>query len=142
PRHVFLSYAREDMASADRLKKALEAEGLSVWIDREGIQSGSWKDRVMEGLNRSRAVVLLLTKDSLNSDTVKKELSFAARKNVPIIPVHSGGIKEDQLPDWYTLDYGDLQQHLLNTKNYGVSVKKLSSAVKKLRKKSRTVGQP
>jgi hypothetical protein len=37
PRHVFLSYAREDMTEADRLAQALQAEGLAVWIDREGI---------------------------------------------------------------------------------------------------------
>jgi predicted esterase len=32
---VFLSYAREDREEASALAKALEAEGYSVWWDRQ-----------------------------------------------------------------------------------------------------------
>jgi len=99
PRHVFLSYAREDMTQVDRLAKGLQAEGLSVWIDRNGVQSGNWKERVMDGLNRARAVVVVLTSASFTSPVVRKELAFAAKKNVPIIPVQLEQIPDKLVPD-------------------------------------------
>lgn len=134
PRHVFLSYAREDMKAVDKLAKALESEGFTIWIDREGIQSGSWKERVTEGLNRSRAVVVLLTKNSLESDPVRKELAFAAKKNVPIIPVQLGELSDVSFPDWYTLDYDELHRHIFDLKKYDEGVKKLAGALSKLKR--------
>jgi len=40
---VFLSYAREDQAFAQRLAQALEAEGFSVWWDRTIPPGKTWK---------------------------------------------------------------------------------------------------
>ena len=133
PRPVFLSYAREDMAAADQLLQALEAEGISVWIDRDGIQSGSWKERVTDGLNQSRALVVLLTPNSLASGAVRKELAFAAKKQVPIIPVLVGELADESLPDWYTLDYDELHRHALGDE-YAACVKKLATAIRKLKR--------
>jgi hypothetical protein len=137
PPHVFFSYARVDHEAADQLKKTLESKGVSLWIDREDILSGNWKERVMEGLNRSCAVLLLLTEHSINSDTVKKELAFAANKNVPIIPVQLGGMPEKLLPDWFILDYGELHRHILDPKGYEEGVKKLISAIHRVNRTDR-----
>jgi uncharacterized caspase-like protein len=133
PRHVFVSYAREDMAQVDRLAQALQAEGLSIWIDRKDIQSGSWKERVTDNLNRARAVIVLLTAAAFASPAVRKELAFAAKKNVPIIPVQMDQIMENLVPDWYTLDYGELHRHTIDAKRYDQGVRDLASAVRKIR---------
>lgn len=129
PKHYFLSYAREDMDAADRLVRGLEAEGLKIWIDRVGIQAGSWKERVTEGLNRSRAVLMLLTKDSLASEAVRKELGFAAMKGVPIVPVQLGEFAE-VLPDWFALDYRELHRHVLDLRAYEEGVGSLARALR------------
>jgi hypothetical protein len=139
PRPVFLSYAREDAAAAEQLVATLEAEGIGVWIDTEGIQSGSWKERVTEGLNRSRAVVVLLTGNSLASGAVRKELAFAAKKQVPIIPVLLADIKDEFLPDWYTLDYDELHRHLLPPEQYGAAVRRLAAAIRKVKRPAAVV---
>lgn len=136
PRPVFLSYAREDIADADRLLQSLEAEGVSVWIDREGIQSGSWKERVTEGLNRSRALIALLTEHSLASSAVRKEIAFAAKKHVPIIPVLPRELAENSRPDWYTLDYDELHRHTLTSHDYSTCVKRLAGAIRTLKRPS------
>lgn len=133
PRHIFLSYAREDMAAAEQLTGALEAEGVPVWIDTAGVKSGSWKERVTEGLSRSRALIILLTAKSLNSPAVRKELAFAAKKNVPIIPVQLGELPEESLPDWFTWDYDELHRHVLNPQNISEGVQRLVSAIQELR---------
>ncbi len=134
PRPVFLSYAREDMAEADQLARSLETEGIAVWIDWQGIQSGNWKERVTDGLNRARAVVVLLTSASFHSSAVRKELGFAAKKNIPIIPVQLGEMEDGAAPDWFTLDYDELHRHIIEPKRYGEGVKDLASAICKLRK--------
>ena len=132
-RPVFLSYAREDSTAADRLKLALEREGLSVWLDRQDVRSGNWKDRLTEGLNRSRALVFLLTTSSSGSRVIRSELDFATSKQVPIIPVEiDDSVKA--LPDWYRLDYDKLQRHRLNGKTYDDDVKALADAIRRLRK--------
>lgn len=134
PRHVFLSYARVDMAEVDRLAKGLQAGGLSVWIDRKGVQSGNWKERITDGLNRARAVVVLLTESSFASAAVRKELTFAAKKGVPIIPVQLGEIPDGLVPDWFTLDYDELHRHVIDAKQYDEGLKGLVSAICNLRK--------
>jgi hypothetical protein len=37
---VFISYAREDLASVQRLKAGLEAAGITTWFDMERLESG------------------------------------------------------------------------------------------------------
>lgn len=133
PRHVFVSYAREDMAEVDRLAAALQARGLPVWIDRKGIRSGNWKERVTDGLRRARAVVVLLTPTSFASEPVRKELGFAAKKRVPIIPVQLGQMPDDQMPDWFTLDYDELHRHVIDAERYEEGVKELTEAILNLR---------
>jgi hypothetical protein len=140
-RPVFLSYAREDTAVLDELASALIEEGMSVWIDRSNVRSGDWKQRVTEGLGRSRAVVMLLTQNALASDSVKKELDFAMKKRVPVIPVQLGEMAEEQLPDWFRFGYDDLHRHILEQNRYKDGVKELASAIRHLRPHSKAVYQ-
>lgn len=142
PKHVFLSYAREDLAAVEELKAALQAEGLAVWIDREGIKSGSWKERVTEGLNRARALVLWATPDAFSSTAVRKELAFAATKGVPIIPVAPGPVLEDALPDWYMLDYGELHRHELDPEQLAEGARGLAAAIRSAGAAMRGPAQP
>lgn len=139
PSPIFFSYAREDIAVADEIVRGLETEGLSVWIDRQDIISGSWKERVTEGLRQARAMIVLLTLNSLSSSAVRKELAFAAKKHVPIIPVQLEDINEDSVPDWYTLDYDELHRHTLDAKNLQNGVKKLATAIRAVRRNERRV---
>ena len=37
---VFISYSRKDLAFVARLRALLEAAGLSVWVDIEGLYAG------------------------------------------------------------------------------------------------------
>jgi hypothetical protein len=134
PRHVFISYSRMDQSEALKLKAAIEGEGLPVWIDLEGMQSGDWKERVTQSLKHSRVVIMLLTPNSLDPRSpVKKELNFAALENVPIIPVHLGPLETESLPEWFKFDYSDVHRHQLDAANYDAGVKKLVSAIRRLR---------
>lgn len=133
-RHVFVSYAREDLEEARYLAKALEAEGFPVWLDLEGILSGSWKERVMQSLRRTRAVVMLLTPSSLRSEAVKKELDFASRTKIPIIPVQVATVEFADDGDWFTWDYSDLHRHEIAKEHYEDGIKRLAKAIRSARR--------
>jgi hypothetical protein len=45
---VFISYAREDLASVQRLKSGLEAAGVTTWFDMERLESGDDYDRKIQ----------------------------------------------------------------------------------------------
>ena len=132
---VFLSYCRKDVAVAEKLKGALEANGFSIWLDLEDIQSGDWKTRVTDGLNRARALVFLMTPDSLAAPAVQKELQFALAKEVPIIPVQTETLIGDALPDWYRFEYDNIHRHTLDASLPPSAVRKLVEAIRNARRK-------
>ena len=55
---VFISYAREGAATADRLVDALERRDVRVWIDRRSIAPGTyWDDELADAVDLSLAVI-------------------------------------------------------------------------------------
>ena len=79
---IFISYAREDLDRARRLASALESRGWSVWWDRR-IVAGETFDRTIEReLESARCVVVLWSKDAIESEWTKNEASAAAERNV------------------------------------------------------------
>jgi hypothetical protein len=134
---VFLSYCRKDVETAERLKAALESHGFSVWLDLEDIQSGDWKSRVTDGLNRARALVFLMTPDSLAASAVQKELRFALAKEVPIIPVQTEDLEPDKLPDWYRFEYDSIHRHTLEPSFPASGMRKLVDAIRSSRRRGK-----
>ncbi|MFM5894702.1 MAG: TIR domain-containing protein [Novosphingobium sp.] len=83
---VFISYNREDLPVALRIREALEAGGLSVWWD-QNLRSGQNYDEVTEGaLRDAKAVIVLWTKRSVVSRWVRAEATLADRKKT-LLPV-------------------------------------------------------
>jgi hypothetical protein len=75
---VFISYARADEDFAKALSLQLTKRGLSVWNaaaevlpgDNFGLQTG-------EALRKSRAMVVLVSPDSMRSENVRHEIEYA-----------------------------------------------------------------
>ncbi|WP_260483706.1 TIR domain-containing protein [Sphingomicrobium flavum] len=75
---IFLSYAREDRAIAERLGSAIEAAGKSVWWDRH-IKGGSQFSKDIEReLHAATHVLVLWSAASVESRWVRDEASHAA----------------------------------------------------------------
>ncbi|MGZ3276368.1 MAG: TIR domain-containing protein, partial [Caulobacteraceae bacterium] len=82
---IFLSYSREDQATARRFAEALEAGGLSVWWDTT-LRAGEAYDEVTESaLKTAKAVVVLWSKTSVDSRWVRAEATLADR-NKTLVP--------------------------------------------------------
>ena len=83
---IFLSYNREDGATAKRFAEGLEREGFSVWWDAT-LRSGEAYDEVTEAaLKSAKAVVVLWSPRSVVSRWVRAEATIADRKKT-LVPV-------------------------------------------------------
>jgi TolB-like protein/Tfp pilus assembly protein PilF len=82
---IFLSYTREDQATAQRFAEAFEAQGFKVWWDVT-LRSGEAYDQVTEeALRTAKAVVVLWSKKSVVSRWVRAEATLADR-NRTLVP--------------------------------------------------------
>ena len=88
---VFISYSSVDREWVVRLKRDLERYGLTVWLDRDEIRPGDLvAQRIEQGLELSRSVVIVISPESLKSGWVKEEYYRALnlhQKSLQIIPV-------------------------------------------------------
>ena len=84
---VFLSYAQQDLADADALKRALSKAGESVWSDKEILGGEDWDSSIQRALRDSNVVLTLVTPASLSSQYVNYEIGSAIGANVPVVPV-------------------------------------------------------
>ena len=83
---IFLSYNREDAATAKRFADAFAAEGLNVWWDT-ALRSGEAYDEVTEAaLRGAKAVVVLWSPRSVVSRWVRAEATIADRCKT-LVPV-------------------------------------------------------
>jgi TolB-like protein len=83
---IFLSYSREDQATAQRFAEGFEAQGFSVWWDVT-LRPGETFDEVTEAaLRDAKAVVVLWSPRSISSRWVRAEAAIADR-NKTLVPV-------------------------------------------------------
>lgn len=85
---VFISYSRKDTDWADRIKAALESNGISCWMDRAGIKAGEKYTReIINAIKRCDVFLLVLSPNAEQSEWVPKELGKAIQYHKYIIPV-------------------------------------------------------
>jgi len=87
---VFLSYAHGDHAKAERLAKALQQAGYTVWWDAL-IEGGSrYAATIDEALQAADAVIVLWSKHSIDSDWVRDEAA-QGRDRHRLVPLSLDG---------------------------------------------------
>jgi TIR domain len=93
PRHVFISYSRADSDFAARLIRDLEARGIGVWIDVDGLQPGTpnWEISIRAAISQAFALIFVASPNSAQSGPVHGELSIAGDTNKTILPVWATG---------------------------------------------------
>jgi hypothetical protein len=105
---VFISYAREDLQAARRLKAALEEERLNVWFDEERLRGGvQYDDEIRKNVNRCDLFIPLLSRNTerqVRDAYFRREWTFAVLRetknspNIPfILPLVVDGISRKEL---------------------------------------------
>ena len=84
----FLSYSRSNSEFAVKLAKDLKKSGIDIWIDQLDIEPGSrWDRSIQEALNTSKRMLVIFTPESISSNNVMDEVSFALEKGKKVIPI-------------------------------------------------------
>lgn len=98
---VFISYSRQDYPFVQRFIADLQAEGIQVWIDQQGLQVGtpSWERAIRDAIRATDAVVLIASPDSGQSRYVRGEIRLAGMYKRAIYPIWAAGeMWEDCVP--------------------------------------------
>lgn len=93
--HVMISYNKMTRDLCTKLKKELELQGYSVWIDFESI-SGSSLESMANAIENSFVVMMCMTENYKQSSNCRAEAEYAFQLNKPIIPlIMQKGYKAD-----------------------------------------------
>lgn len=82
-REIFISYSRKDLNKVKTIKSAIEkATGVECWMDLEDIESGAaqFTQDIVDGINRCRIFLFMLSRNSQESTFALRELNFAMKK--------------------------------------------------------------
>jgi TolB-like protein/tetratricopeptide (TPR) repeat protein len=86
---VFVSYARTDRERVMELVERMRSAGIGVWVDEGGIHGASlWGQEIVDAIDASKVMILMISDSSITSDNVVKELSIASEDKKPILPVY------------------------------------------------------
>ena len=92
--HLFISHSSKDIAEAELLCSVLEKIGISCWIAPRNIKLGTdWDEAIVDGIESSKATVLLLSENSNKSEQVKREISIASSRQIPIAPIRLDNVE-------------------------------------------------
>ena len=83
---IFISYASEDRPSAEKIARALEAQGWTVWWDRVIPAGRRFPEVIQEEIERARCMVVLWSGISVKKDWVIEEASEGRDRRI-LVPV-------------------------------------------------------
>jgi hypothetical protein len=83
---VFISYSSLDREAAQRFAQALEDSGVSVWWDRDIPAGRDYQEVIEEQISLARCVLVLWTRESVQSRWVRTEASDAHEREI-MLPV-------------------------------------------------------
>lgn len=113
PDELFLSHSSRDRAFVSKLATTLRSHGLNVWYSETNLVGAQqWHDEIGRALGRCNWFVAVLSKDSVKSRWVKRELLYAlrsARFENRIVPLMLKPCEPEllswTLPDFQSVDF-------------------------------------
>src|SRR5688572_29780754 len=91
--YVFLSYAKSDRDTAFAIRDLLEAEGFSVWLDKNqsALAEQVWPN-IQANIRNAGAVIILVSDAAHRSAWLKREIDFAKSLQKPLFPILIQGV--------------------------------------------------
>jgi uncharacterized protein YjbI with pentapeptide repeats len=74
---LFISYSHTDKKFVDKLEKSLIAKGIRFWRDIHNMTAGKMETQIDHAIRQNPTVLLILSKNSMNSDWVLHEVRKA-----------------------------------------------------------------
>jgi hypothetical protein len=101
---IFISFAIEDLRTAEVICKALEDDGISCWYAPRDVPFGmDYEEVIVDAIYDSRLVILILSSHSNNSPHVRREIQNACAEEValPILPVRVENVQLHKALKYY-----------------------------------------
>jgi adenylate cyclase len=125
---VFISYASADVAVADALVATLEDHEVACWIAPRDVKAGAlYAEAIVRAISDAKALVLVLSANSVASAHVGKEVERASSKRRPVI-----ALRIDDAPLSPALEYFLGESHWVDARAGGMerAVTKLIAAIR------------
>lgn len=101
---IFISHASADDPVAQSLAAALEAQGLRTWLASRDVSIGAnYAAEIFQNLVNSDYLLVVLSPKSIESAHVRREVSIAIDRKVPVLPVSTdptGELMANLPEDW------------------------------------------
>jgi hypothetical protein len=82
PKEIFLSHSSKNKAKAEEFAEIIRRHGIPIWYSKTNIRGAQqWMLEIGNALKRCDWFVVLISKDSVNSTWVKRELAYALCHN-------------------------------------------------------------
>ena len=92
PATIFISYRRRDSSAfALLVLKSLKEAGLNAFLDMTIQPGDDWNAYIRKQIESHDFFILLLGKESLNSEVVRDEIMWAVQSGATILPIWHGG---------------------------------------------------
>ena len=122
---VFISHSSKDKTIADAACVCLESRGIRCWVAPRDIVAGvDWGSSIIDGINGTKVMVLILSSHSNVSKQVLREIERAAHRGMPVLPLRVEDVTLSKSLEyflssshWLDAYKGPLKQHLENLAN-------------------------
>jgi TIR domain len=84
---VFISYSRKDTSRVGWIEDGLSAAGIEFFIDRPTPTDSRWESHLQHKIARCACLLVVWTKDSVESGSVPREVAHAIAQKKRIVPV-------------------------------------------------------
>jgi len=102
PHEVFICYATHNKAVAEAICAALESRHIKCWIAPRDVLPGTeWAETIVDALDESRVLVLVLSSSSNTSPQVIREVGRAASNGIPIMSIRIDDVVPSKAMDYF-----------------------------------------
>jgi hypothetical protein len=93
PFRVFLSHSSKDIDLVATLHDRVRGVGIDLYLAEHDVRPGALlSTKVQSAIERSHAVIVLLTEAAANSAYVQQEIGYALRCDRPVVPLVEAGL--------------------------------------------------
>ncbi len=138
---VFLSYADADREVVEHLRTDLQAQGVALWIDKEGIPPGNpnWEEALRTAMHAADAVLLVASPDARVSRYVEDELRIAEMYQRPVYSLWVAG---ERWMDVVPIGWGEMQYFDARAERYQQAIEELVGVLGTLHSSAGLQGPP
>jgi len=133
---IFLSYSSKDRERIRPLEKALEAQGWTVFWDRDIPVGKTWRSFIGEEIQNCLCIVVVWTKNSVQSEWVIEEAEEGKARRI-LFPVSLDGVRPP-------FGFGSIQSADLSDwekdsdhRGYNLLVQELDNHIEQIREQAR-----